>query len=215
MKSVGRVLGALLAFVAVAAVAGGLAIGAVWVLTNPAKGPAEVLTVVEGTTEAAIPTVHTLGPSAGCVSYDPPKDAEGAPFPQASEVPSAATEYTLPGCVTIADAEAYVATIFARDEEDLWDYQNEANLRTERFATCAWTMEWLNAHTVGDDDRMSTASTWLNDPANQVAHAANDTGGVINLLNRGAQAAAVGDRVLVEEAKQRNCEPEMGLYLAY
>lgn len=215
MKAMIRVLGALLAFIAVAAVAGGLAIGAVWLLTTPSALRGEVLSVLDPTTQAAAePSVYTVAPSAGCVTATPPAGPDGAPHPRA-EAPASRHAYELPGCATAEDAVAYVEVVFARDAEDIAYPQAEAELRTERFATCAWTLEWLNADTVADAARRDAAASWLADPANRAAVVEWGTGTDHNLLDRGAQAAASGDRALVDEARSRNCEPEMGLYLAY
>ena len=214
MNAGGRVLGALLAFLGVAAVAVGLAFGAVWLFANPVGQSGSVLTVVEPTAETEAPTIRTVAPNAGCVSFTAPTSPEGDELPR-GDAPASEVDYALPGCLSADDATAYVEYSFARDEEDIWAPQTEANLRTERFATCAWVLDWLNADSVDDQSRMDAAAAWLADPANQVAHAASGTNGAVNLLNRAANGAAEGDRSLVEEAKERTCDPDMGLHLAY
>ena len=214
MKAMAKVIGALLGFIVVAAVAAGIAIGAVHLLTNPSARVTEVLSVVDPTpTQEVAAVAQTLAPSAACVARTQPKDADGNELPRIGAHWSQ-FDYEYPECLTADDAQAYVETIFAREEVIDWP-QYEADLRTEQFATCAWILDWLNAETVGDAGRMDTASSWLGDAQNQVATKAHDTGGQVNLLNRTATAAASGDRAIVEEAKARTCDPTMGLHLQY
>ena len=103
------------------------------------------------------------------------------------------------------------ANAFRRETVELlsagsgYEQVSGAEVSFEHQARCAWVYEWLAADTVADTPRATAAAAMLQESAHWPATVASDGGGFVDHLLDVANAAATGDRTVVEYQEQSEC----------